>query len=243
MVYNAQKGYFKEQRSVAEINQLFKGLNNVSSPAKTATLKINGKVMSDEGGGGMSDEPTCTDWYWVEPIYDGNGNIIGEVWTYLNRTCSTTGGGDGGSGSENEPEPIVEFGEADDTPIGATIEESSSEQKIVNVSWYCYKVNGKNLRFKSYEKVKIEPPIMGTQWLVADITHTSMSPEGSIEGQGISPILNWSQGETTMNSAWAKMKLNFKDKRTYYWKGILRTRYSPDINAARAWGIYELIGY
>ncbi|MFD0940028.1 hypothetical protein [Pedobacter boryungensis] len=48
--------------------------------------------------------PTCTDWYWIEPIYDGNGNKIGEVWTYLNRTCSTTGGGDGGGGNNPSDE-------------------------------------------------------------------------------------------------------------------------------------------
>ncbi|MFD0940030.1 hypothetical protein [Pedobacter boryungensis] len=79
--------------------------------------------------------------------------------------------------------------EADDTPIGATIEESSSEQKIVNVSWYCYKVNSADLKFKSHEKIKIEPEIIGTRWLVSSISHTSMSPEEMDTNQHIWRIM------------------------------------------------------
>ena len=190
-------------------------------------------------------EEVCIDWYQGETI-TGPDVQVSVYETYLYTVCSTPdGNSSGGDGSNNweEPEPIVEFGEADDTPLSMIMEENSIENKIVNVSWYCYKVNTQNLRFKSYEKIKIVPPIMGSQWLISDISHTSMALEGTIAGQTVDYILNWSQGETTMNSAWAKMTLNFKDKRTYTYKNTTRTRYSADITAARSWGVYELVGF
>lgn len=242
MIYNQKDNYFSENASKSDIEASFmvvqknNKLRSLTKSKKTLLNSSNGKVMNMP-----IDETLCIDWYLIETITWPDGYVSVEE-TYLYTTCPPSGGG-GGGGGEEEPEPIVEFGQSDDTPIGATMEESSSEIKIVNVSWYCYKVNGTDLKFKSYEKIKIGPPLIGTQWLIANISHTSMSPEGTIEGQNISSILNWAEGETTMNSAWAKMKLNFKDKRTYHWKGILRTRYSPDINAARSWGVYELLGH
>lgn len=235
IAYNAEKNHFTKSIDDEQVKNLYSN-----------TLKANANRNSTGGtnaskGKVMVVEDDCTAFYLLETWYNEYGEIIEIYQHYLYTICE--GMIDGGGEEEEEPEPIVEFGEADDTPLSMIMEENSNENKIVNVSWYCYKVNTQNLRFKSYEKIKIVPPIIGSQWLISDISHTSMTLEGTIAGQTVDYILNWSQGETTMNSAWAKMTLNFKDKRTYTYKNTTRTRYSADITAARSWGVYELVGF
>lgn len=235
VVYNRDKDYFnaltnsivESSFKTAEKNKTIKPLSEIGSKSKDKTMLIK-------------DEPNCIDWYWTVYALDEYGNplyIISE--TYLYTTCP-----DGVSDPQpepEEPEPIVEFGEPDDTPIGITTEQSSEGKKIFNVSWYCYKISGRTLRFKSYEKIETVRDIMGPNWLISNITHSNITPEGTIDGQTASCILNWSQGETNMTSTWAKMTLNFKDKRTLIYRGVLRTHYSPDITASRSWGVGDLI--
>lgn len=74
-VYNQEKDFFnnisKDKVQVAyslgnQLSAIQKRANN--NPGK-------GKIMVDESGGGMSDQPVCVNWYLVETFRDEVGNI------------------------------------------------------------------------------------------------------------------------------------------------------------------------
>lgn len=191
MAYNEQKDHFKAQRSATEINELFNGLNNVSSPAKTAAAKANNKVMADESGGGMRDEPSCTDWYWVEPTYDADGNKTGEVWTYLYRSCSS-GGGDGGGGSDGggtaedpelaEAKKVIMAQNASQATSTALIEETATTRKKT-YEWRFLENSFGMWHYTSTEEgthVK-----SGDEWKWSSLTHKGIGRQGLTLGASI----------------------------------------------------------
>ncbi|MFD0939935.1 hypothetical protein [Pedobacter boryungensis] len=99
IAYNEKGNYFKAGFSTAEIGQLYKSLNKISLNGKSLSVNRNGELMSDEGGGGMSDEPQCTYWYLVETFWYSDGTIAYTTETYLYKTCSSTNGDGTGNGS------------------------------------------------------------------------------------------------------------------------------------------------
>ena len=192
--------------------------------------------MSDEGGGGMSDEPNCIDWYWVEPIYNGNGNMIGEVWTYLNRICSTTGGGNGSSGGENEQELTFVWGIVDDSDGSNTLLsiDSAGNEKH-NINWTCYKINGNQLLFQSYERVTIGRYGYSNYYWIEGTQHENITPNGSLDnGESAELLLNVATDLSTPE--YAQMELSVKEKRTITLNNRTTVKTSGPVTArSRAW--------
>lgn len=64
-----------------------------------------------KGGGRLANikEPVCNDYYWVEIIYDGEGNVLFYDEWYLFTNCSTPGEGDGGGSTPSEDQLAISY--------------------------------------------------------------------------------------------------------------------------------------
>ncbi|MFD2582110.1 hypothetical protein ACFSR6_06400 [Pedobacter vanadiisoli] len=245
LIYDKDREFQKNDITGVELLKFYDNSKRiVNSHVKkifTSQVSRNTKLMLTNPGSGDG----CIDWYWTVYAYDSDGNplyVISE--TFLYQTCPNQPGGDGPTPPDIDelPEPNVSFGEPDATELSVTLESSTAVEKNYMVSWYFYKVNGESLKFKSFEKIKLTPEPIGLPWVVSSIKHISQSLEGTIERQSVSCILNWAEGTVIEQGAYGKMQLSFKDKREYTYKGVLRTRFSEDFKASRAWGTHDLLG-
>jgi hypothetical protein len=190
----------------------------------------------------------CYDAYMVTYVYE-NGALIDVYQEYLGfEIChplqqyfdpehpSPPGnGGDMGSNVIN-----ITWGESDDTDISASNTSTSDTTGVVSVAWYCYKVNGAGLRFKSYENVNYRKIRTGGLFHVYYVTHSlrsvqhvSMASEGMITGQDVSPIFANSSDMTT--SDLAKVRITFKDRREFLQNKVMVYKYSADLNSLKSW--------
>lgn len=226
-----------------------KSIINKQSPVSTwkpfEIINVDGKktFRASDIPKKISTEINCIDWYLVTRIYI-NGVLQETVEEYMYTTCGddqylmpTNLDPDPDSYFDYNDNININFGEADDEGISIVPEVASTGEKKYVVSWYPYKAEGGTLKFKSFERIKLLG-LLGN-WTVDDVSHISLNPEGVVNGQNVEAVLNYSDDIST--EYWAKMKLSFKDKRTYMKRGVSQVSISDDVVAQRAWGVPELL--
>lgn len=227
-VYNSDKDFFKKISKEQVQVSYTHGIEDLRFQKLGRSNAGKGKLMSEENGGGESDQPVCTDWYLVETFRDADGNITGIMETYLFTTCSTAGGGAGGGGGEGDS---IDWGTPVDEDLSETAipEEDMAGEKIESrhYKWTFHRAYNEGFWLKSYEKGKVKK-IGSGPWKYTSFTHLTAAPIGMVAGREIELVMI--DSEVEYNTSDAKVSLWYKIHRIGNGFGTVLPYYSGDFS-------------
>lgn len=193
-VYNEAKDFFKNVSKDKVQSAYSQGEKLMDLQKRANTNPGRGKVMSEDNGGGMSDEPVCVNWYLVETYRDETGEVTAVVETFLYQTCYSSGPGNGGQGNGgNESGDVyLNFGTPVSYDNGGTVVFENDTLRTKKVIWTFS--DGGTFKLKSREVLTQIRFASTGSWVFAPLTHDSEYPEGySASGEISISDFRWQQ--------------------------------------------------
>lgn len=243
VAYNENKDYFNGSLTALAVQNIYKNTLELSLAHKDMSVSRsnsnpNNKLMTLPAGG------YCIDWYLTTYMYDEWGNIV-EILSeiYLYTTCPEEGGGGGGGvdpDPEPEPEPTFTWGEVDDSDgFNTLLSIDTVGSEIHNINWTCYKINGNQLWFQSYEKVYIKKinAVVTDMYQFDKTVHQNITATGELDsGQSAELLLNVATDLSTPE--YAQMELSVKERRTITQNNKTTVKISGSATArSKAWSL------
>ncbi|MFA6276948.1 MAG: hypothetical protein WC622_09370 [Pedobacter sp.] len=107
--------------------------------------------------------------------------------------------------------------------------------EVHNINWTCYKINGNQLLFQSYEKVSIGRYGYSNYYWISGVQHQNITPAGDLgTGQSAELLLNSATDVST--TEYAQMELSVKERRTIIQNNKTNVKTSGPVTArSRAW--------